>query len=67
VPSDLRRELKARVVLEGMSLSDYVLRELRQAVDRPTLDGMRKRLASREPVGPHPAPTAAVCAERNGR
>jgi antitoxin FitA len=67
VPSELHRELKARAALEGMSLSDYLLRELRQALDRPTLEEMRKRLASRRPVRLRPAPAAAVRAERNGR
>lgn len=67
VPSDLHRELKARAALEGMSLSDYLLRELRHALDRPTLDEIRKRLASRQPVRPRPAPAAAVRAERKSR
>ena len=65
VPSDMYRELKARAALEGMSLSDYLLRELRHALDRPTLD--EKRLSSRQPVRPHPAPAAAVRAERKSR
>jgi plasmid stability protein len=67
VPSDLHRELKARAALEGMSLSDYLLRELRHALDRPTLDEIRKRLASRQPVRPRPAPAAAVRSERKSR
>jgi plasmid stability protein len=67
VPSDLHRELKARAALEGMSLSDYLLRELRHAVDRPTIEEMRKRLSRRQPVRPHPAPAAAVRAERKRR
>jgi antitoxin FitA len=67
VPSDLHRELKARAALEGMSLSDYLLRELRHSLDRPTLEEMRRRLASRQPARPHPTPAAAVRAERNSR
>jgi len=67
VPSDLHRELKARAALEGMSLSDYLLRELRQALDRPTLDEIRKRLNTRQPTRPRPAPAAAVRAERKAR
>jgi hypothetical protein len=67
VPSDVHRELKARAALEGMSLSEYLLRELRHALDRPTLDEMRKRLSRRQPVRPHPAPAAAVRADRNSR
>ena len=50
VPSDLHRELKVRAVPKGMSLSEYVLRELRHVLDRPTLDEMRKRLSRRQPV-----------------
>jgi plasmid stability protein len=67
VPSDLHRELKARAALEGMSLSDYLLRELRHSLDRPTLNEMRERLSSRRPVRLHPAPAAAVRAERKNR
>ncbi|MGH9686610.1 MAG: FitA-like ribbon-helix-helix domain-containing protein [Candidatus Acidiferrales bacterium] len=67
VPSELHRELKARAALEGMSLSDYLLRELRHAIDRPTLEEMRKRLASREPVRPRISPAAAVRGERKSR
>ena len=62
--SDLHRDLKARAALEGMSPSDYLLRELRQALDRPTLGEMRKRLSSRAPARLRPAPAAAVRAER---
>ena len=67
VPSDLHRELKARAALEGMSLSDYRLREIRHMLERPTVDELRKRLAGRRPVRPRPGPAAAVRAERNSR
>lgn len=67
VPADLHRQLKARAALEGMSLSAYLLRELRHSAERPTLEEMRKRLASRRPVDPHPAPAAAIRAERDSR
>jgi len=67
VPSDLHRELKALAALEGMSLSEYLLRELRQALDRPTLEEIRKRLSGRHPVRPHPGAAAAVRAERKSR
>jgi hypothetical protein len=67
MPSDLHRELKARAALEGMSFSGDLLRELRRALDRPSLDEMRKRLSKRQSVRPHPAPAAAVRAERKSR
>jgi plasmid stability protein len=67
VPSDLHRRLKARAALEGMSLSEYLLREVRRAVDRPTLEEIRQRLSGRTPVRPRTSPAAAVRAERQGR
>jgi len=67
VPSDIHRALKARAALEGMSLSEYLLRELRCSLERPTLDQIRARLSTRQPVQPHPTPAAAVRAERLSR
>jgi len=64
VPRDLHRQLKARAALEGMSLSDYLLREVCRAVERPTLEEMKQRLAGLTPVRPRPTPAAAVRAER---
>jgi plasmid stability protein len=46
VPAHLHRRLKARAALEGMSMSDYVLRELRKALDRPTREEVLERLRS---------------------
>lgn len=67
VPSELHRELKARAALEGMSLSDYLLREIRLMLERPRLEDLQQRLAGRRAVRPRPSPAAAVRAERNGR
>jgi plasmid stability protein len=67
VPSDLHRQLKARAALEGMSLSEYLLREVRRAVERPTPEEIRQRLTGRAPVRPRPSPAAAVRAAREGR
>jgi antitoxin FitA len=38
VPDALHRRLKSRAALAGMSLSDYLLGEIRQVAERPTLD-----------------------------
>ncbi len=67
VPSDLHRRLKARAALAGMSLSDYLLSEIREAADRPTLDELRARLRSRAPTAPLLSPAEAVRAERDAR
>ena len=37
VPDALHRRLKARAAEAGMSLSDYLLAELRRSAERPTL------------------------------
>jgi plasmid stability protein len=50
VPDALHRSLKARAALGGMSLSDYLLAELREIAERPTLAEFRERLRRRRPV-----------------
>jgi antitoxin FitA len=47
VPVEIHRRLKARAAMEGMSMSDYVLREVRKALDRPTRQEMLERLKAR--------------------
>ncbi|MGE3375519.1 MAG: hypothetical protein AB7O37_18440 [Vicinamibacteria bacterium] len=49
VPTELHRRLKARAAIEGMSMSDYVMRELRKALDRPTRQEVLDRLRA-QPV-----------------
>jgi plasmid stability protein len=65
VPEALHRQLKSRAALAGMSLSDYLLREIRQVAERPTLDELRARLYSRTETAPSVAPAEAVRAERD--
>jgi plasmid stability protein len=50
VPDALHRSLKARAALAGMSLSDYLLAEIREIAERPTLAELRDRLHKRKPV-----------------
>jgi plasmid stability protein len=66
-PDDLHRKLKARAALAGMSLSEYLLREIRDIADRPTIAELRARLAERTPVRPRVSPARAVRAERDSR
>lgn len=47
VPDSLHRALKARAALAGMSLSDYLLAELKEIGERPTLGELRERLHKR--------------------
>jgi plasmid stability protein len=67
VPEALHRRLKARAALSGRSLSDYLLDEIRQAADRPTLDELRVRLQGRPAMLPVEPPARAVRSERDGR
>ena len=50
VPDALHRRLKSRAALAGMSLSDYLLNEIREVAERPTFEELRARLARRSPV-----------------
>lgn len=65
VPDALHRRLKARAALDGKSLSDYLLAEIRAIAERPTVEEMRARLAGRAPVIPSVEPALAVRAERD--
>ncbi len=61
----VHRRLKARAALSGMSLSDYLLNEIRQVAERPTLDELRARLERRACMTPSIPPAQAVRAERD--
>lgn len=50
VPDALHRSLKARAALAGMSLSDYLLAEIKEIAERPTLAELREPLHKREAV-----------------
>lgn len=47
VPIELHRRLKSRAALEGLSMSDYVLREVKRALERPSRAEVLERLRSR--------------------
>jgi plasmid stability protein len=64
VPESLHRRLKSRAALEGMSLSQYLLREISRAAERPSLDNLRRRLARRAPVHTSVTPARAVREQR---
>lgn len=65
VPDALHRQLKSRAALAGMSLSDYLLSEIRQVAERPTMDELRARLHSRAETSPSTPPAETVRAERD--
>ena len=50
VPDALHRTLKARAAKAGMSLSDYLLSEIQEIAEKPTLAEFQERLNLRKPV-----------------
>ena len=67
VPDALHRHLKARAAMAGMSLSDYLLAEIREIAERPTLAEMAEQLRQREPVSAPIDTARLVREERDSR
>lgn len=67
VPDNVHRTLKARAALAGMSLSDFLLAEVRQIAERPSLEEFCDRLHRREPAQLKVSAAQVVRAERDSR
>ena len=67
VPDAVHRRLKEQAATEGLSLSDYLLRELHNVAERPTLAELEKRLARLSTVNLRISSANAVRAERDRR
>jgi len=53
--------------LEGKSLSDYLLREIKRIAERPTAEEIIDRLARLSPVHPRVPPAQIIRGERDSR
>ncbi len=62
VPDFLHRKLKARAALEGMTLSDYLMAEMRRSAERPSINELLERLKSAfvHPKRPSLRPTSLI-------
>lgn len=67
VPDGLHRSLKVRAALAGMSLSDYLLTEIKEIAERPTLAELRERLHHRKAVAAELDTARLVRDEREAR
>jgi antitoxin FitA len=64
VPDELHRDLKVRAARSGMTLSDYLLAELRALAVRPTMQEWLTQSESWTPVEVEESPAEALAAER---
>jgi len=67
VPQELHRRLKARAAIEGLSMSDYVLREVRKSLERPTRQEVLERLRAQPVRQLHRSAARVIRAERDAR
>lgn len=67
VPAEFHRRLKARAAIEGMSMSDYILREVGKALERPTREAVLRRLRARPVRRLESRPAEVIRAERDSR
>ncbi|HYN03758.1 MAG TPA: hypothetical protein VE359_15020 [Vicinamibacteria bacterium] len=67
VPPEVHRRLKARAAIEGLSMSDYVLREIRKALDQPTRQEVLERLRARPARHLRRSAAEVIRAERDSR
>jgi antitoxin FitA len=67
MPEQMHRKLKARAAEAGLSLSEYLLRELRGPAEQPTTAQILERLRQRERFEPRTKPADALRQERERR
>ncbi len=67
LPDHIHKKLNARAALAGLSLSDFLLNEIRGLAARPSVDELRARLAARSAVHTEEPSVDALRAERESR
>jgi plasmid stability protein len=67
VPDEIHRKLKARAAAAGVSMSDYILKDITKLAERPTEEEWRKKLAELRPMKLTETPAQAIRAMRDSR
>jgi plasmid stability protein len=67
VPDAVHREAKVRAARSGLSLSDFLLRELEQTLSVPPVEVVLARIVGRARPDLSESPAEAVRAERDRR
>ena len=67
VPDQVHSTLKARAAREGMNLSDFIKRELKRTVERPTMNEWLERTQQAKPIQSKRSAAEIVRELRDGR
>lgn len=67
VPEAIHRRIKTRAAEEGLTLSDFLLREVVRIAEQPTAREVLDRLATLPPIRSRKSDAALVRAERDSR
>jgi plasmid stability protein len=67
VPDQVHSTLKARAAREGMSLSDFIKRELKRTAERPTMHEWLERTQHAKPIQSKRSAVEIVRELRDGR
>jgi antitoxin FitA len=67
VPDDVHGTLKARAAKEGMTLSDFIKRELKIIAERPSRDEWLENVSRRRPIPTTKTPAQIIRELRDSR
>ena len=67
VPDEIHKKLKTRAAAAGVSMSDYILKDITNLAERPTEEEWRKKLAELRPMKLTETPAEAIRAMRDSR
>ena len=67
VPDKVHRILKARAAREGMSLSDFIKKELESSAERPTMREWLERTRQAKPIPTKRSAAQIIRAMRDGQ
>ena len=67
VPEVLDRRLKARAAMEGVSMSQYVMRRIERALERSSRGDLLAAIDRQPELAPEPPPADVLRAERDAR
>ncbi len=67
VPDELHREAKVRAARAGMTLSDYLLREIKRSLEAPDIEELMAQIRAQEPIFASETSAEMIRAEREAR